>query len=195
MAELNDGVVSSESESLILVDENDLEIGFDSKDSCHDGLGVLHRAFSLFVFNTAGELLLQQRGAGKRLWPLYWSNSCCSHPRVGETMDKAVNRRLLQELGIRCQLSFLYKFQYQARFGDLGSENELCWVYLGHSNEPVQANPHEIAQWRFITPLQLDREIRETPQQFTPWFKLEWQRINRDWGDRFAALIPQDSEE
>ena len=98
LAEINDVVVSSESEALILVDENDREIGFSSKDSCHDGPGILHRAFSLFIFNTAGELLLQQRSAGKRLWPLYWSNSCCSHPRAGETMELAVNRRLQQEL-------------------------------------------------------------------------------------------------
>ena len=191
MAEVNEAVVSSESESLILVDENDVQIGIGSKDSCHDGLGLLHRAFSLFVFNDAGELLLQQRSAGKRLWPLYWSNSCCSHPREGETMQLAVDRRLQQELGIRCQLSFLYKFQYQARFDDLGSEHELCSVYLGHSNDPVLANSHEIAQWRFIAPDQLDREMEKLPRQFTPWFKLEWQRIKRDWSDRFATLIPR----
>ena len=189
MAEANNAIVSSGSESLILVDENDLEIGFGSKDMCHDGPGVLHRAFSLFVFNAAGQLLLQQRSAGKRLWPLYWSNSVCSHPRSGETMTLAVGRRLRQELGIGCQLSFLYKFQYQAQFENLGSENELCWVYLGLSDDPVLANPHEIAQWRFIAPLDLDREIQQTPQQFTPWFKLEWRRIKLGLGDRLAALV------
>lgn len=192
LAEINDAVVSSESEQLILVDQNDQEIGFSSKHSCHDGAGVLHRAFSLFVFNPAGDLLLQQRSAGKRLWPLFWSNSCCSHPRAGESMELAINRRLQQELGIGCHLDFLYKFQYQAQYRDLGSENELCSVYLGRSNDQVLANPREIAQWRFISLQQLDLEVEQTAEHFTPWFKLEWQCIKQQWNDALAAVTAQD---
>ena len=90
-------IVSDESEPLILVDEADREIGHLDKGACHDGKGVLHRAFSLFIFNDSGELLLQQRSAQKRLWPLFWSNSCCSHPRKGESMETAVERRLAQD--------------------------------------------------------------------------------------------------
>jgi isopentenyl-diphosphate delta-isomerase len=85
---------SPDSDALILVDEADREVGHLSKTLCHEGRGVLHRAFSLLIFNAKGELLLQQRAAGKRLWPLYWSNSCCSHPRRAETMEAAVKRRL-----------------------------------------------------------------------------------------------------
>ena len=99
-------VVSSEREELILVDDQDREIGFQSKADCHDRDGLLHRAFSLFVFNREGEVLLQRRAANKRLWPLYWSNSCCSHPRRGEEMEEAVHRRLYQELRIRSELEF-----------------------------------------------------------------------------------------
>ena len=105
---------------LILVDENDRVVGHLSKGLSHDGEGALHRAFSLFVFNREGEFLLQQRSAGKRLWSLFWSNSCCSHPREGETMDEAVRRRLLQELRLESNLQFLYKFQYQASYKDIG---------------------------------------------------------------------------
>ena len=101
-------VVSNASEQLILVDEFDLEIGFKAKNDCHLGKGVLHRAFSIFVFNSANELLLQQRSPGKMLWPSYWSNTCCSHPRRGEVMQDAVVRRLKQELGFECPLTFLY---------------------------------------------------------------------------------------
>ena len=144
--------VSFDSELLILVDENDNEIGNKSKAECHDGQGILHRAFSLFIFNAEGKLLLQQRSADKRLWPKYWSNSCCSHPRQGESMDEAIQRRLHQELGMTSTLKFLYKFQYQAPFGDLGSEHELCWVYIGYSEDKVRANENEIAAWRFIDP-------------------------------------------
>src|ERR1700761_6433167 len=85
---------SADADTLILVDEADREVGYMSKARCHDGRGILHRAFSLLIFNAEGQLLLQQRSAAKRLWPLYWSNSCCSHPRRFENMETAVQRRL-----------------------------------------------------------------------------------------------------
>jgi isopentenyl-diphosphate delta-isomerase len=169
--------VSSESENLILVDQQDRDIGTLDKAACHDGEGRLHRAFSLFIFNSAGELLLQQRSSEKRLWGGYWSNSCCSHPREGEDMAEATGRRLLQELGITCPLHFLYKFEYQASFGDEGSEHELCSVYLGRSDEQVVANRNEIEDWRFVHPQQLEKEMAEQPERFTPWFKMEWQKV------------------
>ena len=118
-----------DSELLILVDEADREIGQMSKADCHSGAGVLHRAFSLLIFNDAGELLLQQRAAAKRLWPLYWSNSCCSHPRSHETIEMAIHRRLIEELGVRCPLQFLFKFRYKSQLDATGAERELCSVY------------------------------------------------------------------
>ncbi|MBA3562990.1 MAG: isopentenyl-diphosphate Delta-isomerase [Gammaproteobacteria bacterium] len=184
---LRDEVVSSDAEQLILVDDEDREIGHDSKADCHDGQGVLHRAFSLFVFNDAGELLLQKRSASKRLWPLYWSNSCCSHPRRGEGMKEAIHRRLEQELGLESDLEFLYKFKYQARYGELGAEHELCWVYAGHARGPVRVNANEVAEWRYVRPAQLDIEIARRAEWFTPWLKLEWERIRRE----FAGSIKQ----
>jgi isopentenyl-diphosphate delta-isomerase len=177
VGQIADEIVSSESDVLILVNEDDLEIGKISKGACHDGDGMLHRAFSLFVFNSAGELLLQQRSADKRLWPLFWSNSCCSHPRHGETMDDATHRRLYEELRMRGDLHFLYKFQYHAHYGDAGSENELCWVYVGTSDDPVQANGNEIADHRWVAPAELDDEMAATPEAFTPWFKMEWELV------------------
>lgn len=167
-------VVSSEAEELILVDEGDNEIGFLAKSGCHDGAGVQHRAFSLFLFDDNGELLLQQRSGNKRLWPGYWSNTCCSHPRRGETMHVATDRRLRDELNVEATLEFVYKFAYQADFGDKGSENELCHVYLGKVKGPVRPNEHEISSIRFITAAMLDDELDSTPEKFTPWFKLEW---------------------
>jgi len=179
-------VVSSESEELILVDEHDLEIGALGKAACHNGDGVLHRAFSLFIFNDAAELLLQQRSGEKRLWPLYWSNSCCSHPRRGETMEEATHRRLDQELRMTGELHYLFKFQYQARFRDIGAENELCWVYVGRSNDEVSVNDHEIADWRWVTPEHLDRELQTEPEAFTPWFKLEWPMVRGRYRDQLG---------
>ncbi|HEX7029855.1 MAG TPA: isopentenyl-diphosphate Delta-isomerase [Gammaproteobacteria bacterium] len=179
--------VSSESEKLILVDENDNEIGTISKADAHDAKGVLHRAFSLFIFNDDGELLLQQRSPEKRLWGGYWSNSCCSHPRAGEDMDEAVHRRLEQELGMSADLEFVYKFAYQADFGERGAEHEMCWVYVGYATSEVQANASEISDWRWIAPGALDDEMRARPEAFTPWFKLEWDRLKRDFAERLPA--------
>jgi len=183
-------VVSFESERLILVDEADREIGHASKGDAHAGRGILHRAFSLFVFNPAGELLLQQRAASKPLWPGYWANSCCSHPRGGEDMDAATQRRLREELGFTCALEYLYKFQYHAEYGDAGSECELCWVYIGMSDAQVRVNDTEIAAWRYVKPDALDLEIAESPEHFTPWLKMEWQRLRGE----FASRLPGTSE-
>jgi isopentenyl-diphosphate delta-isomerase len=180
---------TSDSDSLILVDEADREVGHLDKVRCHQGRGVLHRAFSLLIFNGAGELLLQQRSAGKRLWPLYWSNSCCSHPRRAESMETAIHRRLYEELGLRCPLQFLFKFQYQAQFDATGAEQELCSVFVGRTSEPVRVDPGEIVAWRWISPEALQRELagREA-DRFTPWFVMEWERILRDHRDVLTAL-------
>lgn len=178
---LRDEIVSFPDEDLILVDNKDKEIGHLDKAGCHQGEGILHRAFSLFVFNDNGELLLQQRSADKPLWPMYWSNSCCSHPRRGETVDYAVNRRLEQELGMHTDAEFIYKFQYHAQFDESGAERELCWVYLGHCSDMPQPNKTEVADWRFISADNLNRELAEQPESFTPWFKMEWNRLNTEY--------------
>jgi isopentenyl-diphosphate Delta-isomerase len=139
----------------------------------------LHRAFSLFVFNSAGELLLQQRATGKRLWPGYWSNTCCSHPRRGEAMQFAIHRRLREELGLSAELEFLFKFQYQSQYDARGAEHELCSVYAGRCSAWPRRNVHEVAAWRYVAPQALQAEIACAPDQFTPWFKIEWGRIMR----------------
>lgn len=175
-----------DSELLILVDEADREIGQMSKADCHRGAGVLHRAFSLLIFNDAGELLLQQRSAAKRLWPLYWSNSCCSHPRSHETIEMAIHRRLYEELGVRCPLQFLFKFRYQAQFDAAGAERELCSVYVGTCSQPLAVNRHEINDWRWVAPRELQAQMSgAAAERFTPWFKLEWSQI---WRDHRAAI-------
>ena len=178
-----DEIVSSDDEKLILVDAEDREIGSATKARCHEGDGMLHRAFSLFVFNRVGELLVQQRSESKQLWPLHWSNSCGSHPRFGETTDDAIHRRLAEEIGIRSELHFLYKFQYQASYRDVGSENEVCSVYLGVSDDEVRPNSHEIADWKWISADDLDEEMRSDPARFTPWFTMEWELVRNRYRD------------
>lgn len=186
---LPEGDSAMGAEALILVDEADREVGHASRARCHEGGGLLHRAFSLLVFNDRGELLLQQRAAGKRLWPLYWSNSCCSHPRRAESMDSAIHRRLFEELGLKCPLHFLFKFKYQAQFDGAGAEHELCSVFIGRCDAPVvRASATEVAAWRWIAPSALDTEISAGATRFTPWFIQEWARIRRDHQSALHAL-------
>lgn len=174
-------VVSSELEPLILVDANDQEVGFLDKSACHDGAGTLHRAFSLFIFNARGELLIHQRASTKRLWPDYWSNSCCSHPRRGESMEQAVERRLEQELGLRTALQYLYKFEYRANYHGVGTEHELCWVYSGHTDTEPVINTTEIRDWRWVSPDVLRDQLARESERFTPWFQMEFKRIEQDF--------------
>lgn len=181
-------IVSSEAEELILVDTNDVELGYLSKAECHDGAGKLHRAFSVFLFNDAGKLLLQQRSQSKRLWPGFWSNTCCSHPRRGETMQVATERRLLDELRVRSGLQFVYKFEYQAVFDESGSENELCHVYLGRISGSVTPNANEVDAIRYLSAAELDDELNNQPGNFTPWFKLEWQTLNADYHEQLSLF-------
>jgi isopentenyl-diphosphate delta-isomerase len=179
--------IVADAEPLILVDEADREIGHMDKAQCHVGSGVLHRAFSLLIFNRNGELLLQQRSAAKRLWPLYWSNSVCSHPRRAESMESAIQRRLAEELGLSCPLHFLFKFKYHAQFDAAGAEHELCSVYIGRCNAPLRINRAEINAWRWITPAALQAEMSgPEAARFTPWFRLEWERT---WGEHRARVL------
>jgi len=182
------GSIARDAEPLILVDDADREIGHLDRADCHAGSGILHRAFSLLIFNGSGALLLQQRSASKRLWPLYWSNSCCSHPRRAESMEAAIHRRLLEELGLACPLHFLFKFRYQAQFDAGGAECELCSVFIGRSNGAVRVNPAEVEAWRWVSTAALEAEMAgpEAAARFTPWFRVEWERV---WREHRAAVL------
>ena len=184
---VNNNAIMADSDALILVDEADRRLGHLSKALCHEGEGILHRAFSLLIFNDRDELLIQQRSPSKRLWPLYWSNSCCSHPRRGESMDVATRRRLFEELGIRCDLQFLFKFQYHAQFDATGAERELCSVFIGRSDGPPVINRDEIIDWRWISPDVLQRHMSGADSSsYTPWFMLEWAKV---WGEYRPAVL------
>ena len=170
----NGDVVSFDNEALIIVDPQDRILGHGTKAELHQGAGTLHRAFSIFLFNDAGHVLLQQRSADKPLWPGYWSNTCCSHPRRGESYGIATQRRLKEELGVEAPLRFTHRFRYQAQFSAEGAEHELCSVYVGRIDCDPAPNPKEISDWQWISPAALDEWLDTTPESLTPWFKLEW---------------------
>jgi isopentenyl-diphosphate delta-isomerase len=174
-------IVSFDDEDLILVDECDRVTGYASKQAAHRGTGKLHRAFSIFLFDGPDWVLLQRRSESKPLWPAFWANSCCSHPRRGETCDSAVTRRLPEELGVSTTLTRLYDFRYHARYGQLGSEHELCAVYAGHypRDGELDVNRAEIQEYGWFSRREVDRWINRRPSTFAPWFLLEWQELSR----------------
>ena len=183
--------VSFDDELLILVDEADNVTGYESKLNAHAGDGLLHRAFSIFLFSPNGKVLLHKRSELKPLWPSYWTNSCCSHPRKGESYDAAAHRRLTEELGVDADLQYLYQFQYSAAFGEQGSERELCAVFIGRldGEHQIEANPNEIAACQWIACNDLDDWVRDRPEEFTPWFLQEWSRLRTDKLDSVLRLV------
>jgi len=163
---------------LILVDDHDNVLGHAPRTQCHDGDGLLHRAFSVLLFDDRGRLLLQKRSAEKRLWPGFWSGSCCSHPVQGEPIEEAAKRRLREELGVDATILFSFKFGYRAKYMERGSEREICSVYTGNVSNGVRAAPREISDWRFAGPAELDGLISRSPDSFTPWFLMQWRRLD-----------------
>lgn len=158
-------------EQVILVDEDDQEIGLMGKMQAHVE-GVLHRAFSVFIFNSQGEMLLQKRSLLKYHCAGLWTNACCSHPRKGEDTIAAAHRRLQEEMGVTCLLSPLFSFTYKAQFNNGLIENEYDHVFVGVTDDKPILNALEVAAFNYVTKEQLLIDIKETPSAYTPWFKI-----------------------
>ena len=166
-----------EEATVVLVDGNDNETGFAGKSEAHKK-GLLHRAVSVFVVNSKGEWLLQQRAHGKYHSAGLWSNTCCSHPLPGETPLKAASRRLKEEMGIDCHLSYLFSFAYYADFENGLIENELDHVFYGVCEELPQINRDEVESYRYFSIDELNEIVNQKPEKFTIWFRLIYQRVN-----------------
>ncbi len=167
---------------MVLVDKGDNVLGLETRKKCHERDGILHRAFVIFIFNDKNQLLIQKRSEFKELWPLYWDNTCSGHPWENEKYEQAGERRLKEEFGFSCGLKLLFKFQYHARYKDMGSENELCAVLIGNHNDIVNPNLQEIAEWKWIDLKKLKSGMDENPDEYTPWFKIVMDRIITERG-------------
>ena len=154
---------------VILVNEQDEAIGLMEKMEAHEK-GLLHRAFSILIFNSEGEMLLQQRALSKYHSPGLWTNACCSHPRNGETILEAANRRLSEEMGMQTELSVLTHFIYKADFDNGLTEHELDYVVKGITNENPTINPDEVNAFRWISISDLNKWVTTSPTDFTVWF-------------------------
>lgn len=158
-------------EQLILVDEQDNETGTMDKLSVHEK-GLLHRAFSVFVFNSKSELLLQQRADGKYHSGGLWSNTCCSHPIKGEDVLNTIQRRIKDEMGIQCEAEFKFKFIYKMAFENGLTEHELDYVYFGRSDETPRPNPEEVKGWKYMSLQILSEDILVNSKNYSAWLKL-----------------------
>lgn len=173
-------------EEVILVNDQDEQIGTMPKLEAHKK-ARLHRAFSIFIMNDAGETMLQQRAANKYHSPLLWTNTCCSHQRVGETNIQAGKRRLFEEMGFETELKELFSFKYKAPFDNGLTEHELDHVMMGNYNDGPKINTEEVADWKWMRPELIKKDMIENPDDYTVWFKIIF--------DRFFAYITHENPE
>lgn len=166
-------------ELVVLVNEHDEPIGLMPKLEAHEK-GVLHRAFSVFVFNEKEELMLQQRALSKYHSPGLWTNTCCSHQRDGEHSIEAGKRRLQEEMGFVCDLKESTSFIYKAPFDNGLTEHELDHILIGTFNEEPTINPEEVASWKWMSLGAIKKDMKETPEIYTAWFKIIFDKFYED---------------
>ncbi len=162
-------------ELLILVDEMDRPLGFETKSEIH-ARGLLHRAFSIFVFNSKGELLLQCRAKSKYHSAGLWTNTCCGHPVKGENISDAAKRRLNEEMNMTVPLEEICVFTYTARFENGLIENEVDHIFYGVSDESPVPNPNEVEKWKYSSAAVLKNDIKMNPEKYTAWFKIAMEK-------------------
>jgi len=161
---------------VILVDENDNEIGTEEKMKAHQE-GKLHRAFSIFVFNSKGQLLLQKRAKSKYHSGGLWTNTCCSHPNPGESLEKAVQRRLKEEMGFYCELKEIFSFVYKANFDNGLTEYEYDHVFMGKFDGEPNPNPEEVDEWKWVSLEELKKDIQENPDNYSYWLRASIDKV------------------
>lgn len=165
-------------EQVILVDELDNELGVMEKILAHKK-ALLHRAFSIFVFNDKGQLLLQQRASTKYHSPYLWTNTCCSHPRPEESTHEAANRRLKEEMGFECELAYQFNFIYKAELDQGLTEHEFDHVFFGMYNGVVNPNKEEVLDYKFVDVQEVLLDMDTNPDKYTVWFKIIFNKVNQ----------------
>ena len=158
-------------ELVILVDENDRQVGLMPKMEAHEK-ALLHRAFSVFVFNDQNQLMIQRRAAHKYHSPGLWTNTCCSHQREGETNIEAGKRRLMEEMGFTTSLTENISFIYKAPFDNGLTEHEYDYILLGDYNDEPNINPDEVSEWKWMSLEDIEKDMKVHPEQYTEWFKI-----------------------
>lgn len=159
-----------------LVDERDNNLGVMEKITAHRE-ALLHRAVSVFIFNTSGAMLLQRRAASKYHSGMLWTNTCCTHPRPDEAAADAAGRRLFEEMGIKCALRYQFNFIYKAILDNGLTEHEYDHVYFGFSDHTPVANAEEVSEWCYLSMDEIAAKLKSAPGMFTEWFKLIFDKV------------------
>ena len=161
-------------EYVIVVNQNDVPIGIEEKVKCHLPNGKLHRAFTVLLFDLRGKLLLTKRSEDKMLWPGDWDGTVASHPRKSEAYVNAGERRLLEEIGVSCQLEYLFKFEYHVLYKNVGSENEICGTLIGIVENPSNIKPikEEISDIKWVSPDEILSQLKSNSSNYCPWMVL-----------------------
>jgi isopentenyl-diphosphate delta-isomerase len=170
---------------VILVDKDDRAIGVMDKLKAHQ-IGTLHRAFSVFVFNNNGQLLLQQRAVGKYHSGGLWTNTCCSHPLPDEDVLSAANRRLKEEMGLNCHLQKQFDFLYRAEVDNDLIEHEFDHVFFGTTDENPSPSADEVSSWKWADMNEIEDLLKEQPEIFTTWFRIVWPRVSAEKSNNFV---------
>jgi isopentenyl-diphosphate delta-isomerase len=165
-------------ENVILVDKNDKEIGFEEKIKAHCK-AKLHRAFSIFIFNSSGDLLLQKRAKSKYHSGGLWTNTCCGHPRPGETLENAARRRLKEEMKIFVPLKKIFSFIYKVKLDKNLFEHEYDWVFIGKFNGKPRPNPKEAENWKWENLDKIKNDLQKNSQNYTFWFKICFAKVKQ----------------
>jgi isopentenyl-diphosphate Delta-isomerase len=175
-----------EEQQVILVNANDEPQGVMDKMGVHRA-GLLHRAFSVFIFTSKGQMMLQQRALDKYHSPGLWSNACCSHPQPGEDTLQAAQRRLLEELGFECPLEKLFHFVYKADFDNGLTEHEFDHVFVGEYDGPVHFNASEVKDICYKDLKSIRHSLETHPQKYTVWFHTAFPRIENWWKEQYIS--------
>lgn len=176
------------SNEVILVNEEDTPVGTMEKMEAHRR-GVLHRAFSVFVFDAGGNMLLQQRSAQKYHGALLWSNTCCSHPYPGEDVEAAAGRRLGEEMGFTAPLEKIFTFTYKADVENNLIEHEYDHVFAGIYEGAIELNPSEVAAYEYLPMEVISRRLEQEPASFTAWFRIAFPLVEKWWAQRQEATV------
>jgi isopentenyl-diphosphate delta-isomerase len=164
-------------EMVIIVDENDNELDIQEKIKAHKE-GTLHRAFSVFVFNSKGEMLLQKRSINKYHSGGLWTNTCCSHPRPGEAIEDAAKRRLNEEMGFYCDLKEVFHFVYNVEFENGLTEHEFDHVFICNYDGPVEIDPNDADDFKWMDLGSIREDIEQNPEYYTEWFKIGFDKLS-----------------
>jgi isopentenyl-diphosphate delta-isomerase len=180
---------NQKAEYITIVDKNGKYLGKEEREKCHRGVGILHSAFLVMIFNEKHELMLAKRSKRKSLWPDFWDGTVASHYHSQKNQETTVKKRIYDEIGIDCDhVEFQFNFYYQAKYKDIGTEHEICDVFEARNIKRADVSPNklEISEFKFIDMPKLKKELQENSKMYAPWLLIALEKFHRLQNERKA---------